>query len=130
MTAVAALASYKQASSSTAGPGEVVRMAYERIITACNRAEYAEDEDNDLPNWMQVFHDETLRGQAILIELTAGLAISHPDPMVVNLAIHMQDLYRYCIDQLVDANVAKNPEPLGDVRMVIGGLLDAWLRRA
>ena len=39
-------------------------------------------------------------------------------------------LYRYCIDQLIAANVDKDPDPLDDVRLVIGGLLDAWVRRA
>ncbi len=128
MTAVAALASYAQASASTAGPGEIVRMAYERVITACNRAQQAEA---DLPSdWMQIFHDETLRGQAILVELTAGLAVDHADPAVVDLAEHLGELYRFCIDQFIDANVYKDPEPLDDVRMVIHGLRDAWVRRA
>jgi flagellar protein FliS len=130
MTAVAALATYARSSATTAGPGEVVRMAYERIITACNRAEYAEDEDNDVADWMQMFHDEVVRGQAIMVELTAGLALDHPDPVVADLATHMADLYRYCIDRLIEANINKDPEPLDDVRMVIGGLLDAWVRRA
>lgn len=128
MTAVAALASYAQASASTAGPGEIVRMAYERVITACNRAQQVH---SDAPgDWMQTFHDETLRGQAILVELSAGLAIKHGDSAVVDLANHLGDLYRFCIDELVDANVYKDPQPLDDVRMVIGGLLDAWVRRA
>src|SRR6476469_8035955 len=126
MTAVAALATYARSSATTAGPAEVVRMAYERIITACNRAEHAEDEDNDVENWLQVFHDEVVRAQAILVELAAGLALEHPDPGVVDLAVHLADLYRYCIDQLIAANLSKNPEPLDDVRMVIAGLLDAW----
>jgi flagellar protein FliS len=128
MTAVAALASYAQASATTAGPGEIVRMAYERIITACNRAEQAEA---DVPsNWVQIFHDETLRAQSILLELTVGLAVDHDDPAVVDLATHLGDLYRFCIDELVDANIYKDPEPLDDVRSVIDGLRDAWVRRA
>ena len=128
MTSVAAIASYAQASAGTAGPGEIVRMAYERIITACNRAQQAEA---DVPvNWVQVFHDECSRGQAILLELMSGLALNHPDPDVVELATNLDDLYKYCIGELVDANVYKDPEPLDDVRVVIAGLLDAWVRRA
>ncbi|MCU1389654.1 MAG: fliS [Ilumatobacteraceae bacterium] len=127
MTAAASLASYAQASTATAGPGEIVRMAYERILTACNRAEQAEARTP--ANWVQVFHDETMRAQAILLELTVGLALDHEDPAVVDLARHLDDLYRYCIDELVDANIYKDPEPLDDVRLVIEGLHDAWVRR-
>ncbi|MCU1393269.1 MAG: fliS [Ilumatobacteraceae bacterium] len=128
MTGTAAIASYARASAATAGPGEIVRMAYERIITACNRAEQAEA---DLPaNWVQIFHDETTRAQAILLELTVGLATQHDDPEVVDLAVHLGELYRYCIDELVDANIYKDVEPLDDVRLVIDGLRDAWVRRA
>ena len=38
----AALATYARSSAATASPFEVVRMAYERVITACDRAELAE----------------------------------------------------------------------------------------
>ena len=127
MTAAASLASYAQASTATAGPGEIVRMAYERILTACNRAEQAEERTP--ANWVQIFHDETMRAQAILLELTVGLALGHDDPAVADLARHLDELYRYCIDELVDANVYKDPEPLDDVRLVIEGLHDAWTRR-
>src|SRR4051794_28781278 len=127
MTAAASLASYAQASTATASPGEIVRMAYERILTACNRAEQAESRTP--ANWVQIFHDETMRAQAILLELTVGLALDHEDSAVTDLARHLDDLYRYCIDELVDANVYKDPEPLDDVRLVIEGLHDAWVRR-
>ena len=126
MSAVAALATYANASAVTASPQEVVRMAYERVITSCNRAEQAELHQPH--NWLHVFHDETVRGQAILLELTSGLATSHPDPVVTDLANHLEQLYRFAIDQLIDANLGKDTRPLDAVRMVIGGLLDAWVR--
>jgi flagellar protein FliS len=126
MSAVAALATYAHASAATASPQEVVRMAYERVITACNRAEQAEENQPD--NWLQIFHDEMVRGQAILLELMSGLALAHPDPVVTDLAQHLDQLYRFAIDQMIDANLDKDPRPLDAVRMIIDGLRDAWVR--
>jgi flagellar biosynthetic protein FliS len=128
MSAVAALATYANASAVTASPHQVVRMAYERVATACDRAEQAELHEAE--NWMQIFHDEMLRGQAILLELTGALALTHEDPAVLDLSLHLRDLYRFAIDQLIDANVNKDPGPLDAVRLVVLGLHDAWIRRA
>lgn len=124
-TTAAALASYAQSSANTASPREIVRMAYERIITACDRAEQAERSRSG--EWMQTFHDETVRAQAILIELCAGLSLQHRDPEVVALAEQLDRLYRYSIEQLVDSNMRKSSEPLHAVRLVTDGIRDAWV---
>ncbi len=124
----AALATYAQSSAATASPYEVVRMAYERVITACDRAEHAER--NHTSNWLQVFHDETIRAQAILVELSAGLSLGHPDPAVVALSQQLDNLYRYAIHQLVQANMQKSREQIPAVRLVIDGLRDAWVTGA
>lgn len=100
-------------------------MAYERIITACDRAELAHRDRG--PQWLQVFHDETVRAQAILLELTAGLAVQHPNADVALLSNHLESLYGYGIRELVRANTQKSPQPIAAVRMVISGLLDAWV---
>ncbi|MCE9620937.1 MAG: flagellar export chaperone FliS [Actinomycetia bacterium] len=118
------LANYAQASAVTASPHEVVRMAFERILTACARAEAAEQGRN--ASWLQTFHDETVRAQAILVELSAGLSLQHPDREVVDLAERLDSLYRYVITQLAQANMHKSSGPLQAVRMVVDGLRDAW----
>lgn len=123
-TATLALSAYARSSATTADPAEVVRMAYERVVTACDRATEA---DRARPaDWMQRFHDETTRAQAILLELTGVLAVSHADPAVASMANDLAGLYYFCIRELTAANVAKDPAPLADVREVIDGLLDAW----
>ncbi len=99
-------------------------MAYERILTACDRASHAEQ--NRPKMWLQLFHDETVRAQAILIELSAGLSLQHPDGAVVELAEGLDSLYRYVIQQLVQANIQKSSAPLHAVRIVVDGLRDAW----
>jgi flagellar protein FliS len=121
----AALATYAQSSAATASPQEVVRMAYDRVITACDRAELAERERED--NWMQVFHDETIRAQLILLELSAGLALNHQSPEVVALSNQFDSLYSYAIQELVQANTQKSVDPIDAVRMVVDGLRSAWV---
>ncbi len=121
----AALATYAKSSATTASPQEIVRMAYDRVVTACDRAELAELEEG--PNWMQVFHDETIRAQAILVELMSGLAVNHPSPDVVALSNQLDSLYGFAIQELVRANTLKSADPIPAVRMVVEGLRDAWV---
>jgi flagellar protein FliS len=121
----AALATYARSSAATASPFEVVRMAYERVITACDRADLAELERGS--NWLQVFHDETIRAQAIIMELAAGLALNHANADVAALSRHLDSLYQYAIQELVHANTQKSADPIEAVRLVIDGLRDAWV---
>lgn len=120
-----AFAQYARSAAATASPAEIVRMAYERIMTACDRAEAAARAR--VSGWLQVFHDETVRAQAIITELSAGLALRHGDPEVVALATQLDSLYAYALQQLVQANTHKSTEPLHAVTLVIGGLHDAWV---
>jgi len=128
MSSATALASYAKVSSATASPHEIVRLSYERVLTACDRATIAYQ---DRPwNWVQTFHDEMVRAQAILVELTTGLAVTHPDENVSAMAGQLEALYRFAIDAMVEANVAKSVTPLAGVRRVIDMLRDAWVRQA
>ena len=124
-TTAAALASYARSSATNASPHETVRMAYDRVITACDRAELAECSRSG--DWRQTFHDETVRARAILVELCAGLSLQHRDPEIVALAQRLDSLYRYSIEQLVDSNMHKSVEPLHAVRMVINSIRHAWV---
>lgn len=119
-----ALSAYARSSASTARPAEVVRMAYERVVTACDRATDAATERD--AGWLQRFHDETSRAQAILVELAGMLAAGSADPAVAAMARDLGDLYLFCIDRLTGANVAKDAAPLAAVRAAIDGLRDAW----
>jgi flagellar protein FliS len=120
-----AFAQYAQSAAATASPSEIVRMAYQRVLTACDRSAHAVTQQP--ANWLQVFHDETVRAQQILLELSAGLALHHADAEVVEMAESLDSLYEYSMHQLVQANVEKAAEPLYAVQLVIGGLLDAWV---
>ena len=122
--ATLAVSAYARSSASTARPAEVVRMAYERIVTACDRATDAAAERG--AGWVQRFHDETTRAQALLLELSGMLATGAADPAVAAMARDLGDLYLFAIRLLTEANVAKDPAPLVAVRSTIDGLRDAW----
>lgn len=123
-TATLAHSAYARSSAATASPAEVVRMAYERIITACDRATDAATNHGD--GWVQRFHDETTRAQAILDELASVLAVAHVDPAVAAMSHDLAAIYAHASLELANANVRKDPAPLVGVRAAIAGLLDAW----
>jgi flagellar biosynthetic protein FliS len=120
----AAYAAYASASSATASPVEVVRMAYARIITACDRMKLAAETKRG--GWVETFNAEAIRAQAILVELTGMLALGHVDADVALLSDRLASIYLYCREQLVLANVAKDPKRLPTVRSAIDGLHSAW----
>jgi flagellar protein FliS len=119
-----AFATYASTNAATASPPEIVRMAYERILTACDRA--VTHHRGHGSGWIEAFHGECVRAQAILTELITSLAVEHSDGSVSRLAAQLSGLYSFCHRQLVDANVRKDPAPLASVRDTIGVLRTAW----
>lgn len=117
-------AAYAQSEAATASPARVVLLAYERILTACDRA--TEGAGNEAPGWVELFHFETTHAQAILAELASVLAVNHPDKAVADMSTRLSELYRYCTDTLIAANLTKDAALLADVHRTITGLRDAW----
>jgi flagellar biosynthetic protein FliS len=115
---------YAASSAATASPVEIVRMAYARIVTACDRMVRAADSRR--PGWIETFNAESLRAQALLLELTGMLAVRSDNPEVVALAQSLGALYRFCIEELVAANCTKDGRRCAFVRSTIDGLGSAW----
>ena len=115
---------YAASSAATASPTEVVRMAYARIVTACDRM--ARAAESRRTGWIETFNAESLRAQALLIELTGMLSIDSDSHEVATLAANLGALYRFCIDELVAANCAKDGRRCAFVRSTIDGLGSAW----
>lgn len=116
-----AYAQYKTQAVSTAGPGQLVSMLYHGAVTAVDVAAAALTDDGAGVNY-EVAHREIVRAQDIVTELTVSLDHEQGGQIATNLA----QLYRYCTEQLVDANVSKDPAPLQVVRDTLAGLADAW----
>jgi flagellar biosynthetic protein FliS len=115
---------YAASSAATASPAEVVRMAYARIVTACDRM--ARAAESRRTGWIETFNAESLRAQALLIELTGMLAVDSDNADVATLATSLGALYRFCIEELVAANCAKDGRRCAFVRSTIDGLGSAW----
>ena len=115
---------YAASSAATASPAEVVRMAYARIVTACDRM--ARAAQSRRTGWIETFNAESLRAQALLIELTGMLAVDSDNADVATLATSLGALYRFCIEELVAANCAKDGRRCAFVRSTIDGLGSAW----
>lgn len=117
-------AAYAASASTTASPAEVVRMAYGRITTACDRMMRAAEQKPS--GWIELFNSECLRAQALLFELTGMLAKDSADADVAALVANLAALYNFCERELVTANVAKDPKRCANVRKTIEGLRTAW----
>ena len=115
---------YAASSAATASPVEVVRMAYARIVTACDRM--ARAAESRRTGWIETFNAESLLAQALLIELTGMLAVDSDNDDVATLATSLGALYRFCIEELVAANCAKDGRRCTFVRSTIDGLGSAW----
>jgi flagellar biosynthetic protein FliS len=118
------LSAYAASSAATASPAEVVRMAYARIVTACDRM--VRSAETRRSGWIETFNAESLRAQALLIELTGMLSIDSETPEVAELAGNLAALYRFCLEELVAANLAKDGRRCTFVRSTIDGLGSAW----
>ncbi len=119
---VLAHAHYQQTATQTATPEQLVLMMYDGAIQRIERAVEVLDGNEDENH--EVAHTALVRSQAILDELRLCLDRQRGGAIADNLA----DLYGWCVDRLVEANLRKDPTVLADVLRVLGDLRDTWDR--
>ena len=93
-------------------------MLYDRLLLGLDRSLAALD-TGKAPSTV---HAELVRGQLILDELRFSLDHEAGGEIAANL----RDLYDYCYETMVKANVEKSGDGLVTVRQIIGELRDAW----
>jgi flagellar biosynthetic protein FliS len=81
-----------------------------------------EDAQNDVAKQLDQINNSILKAQDIVTELMVSLDFEKGG----EIAPKLFGLYRYFNDQLMEANINKNPEPLSVVRRLMGELRDAW----
>lgn len=115
-------AHYQATATQTAAPEQLVLMMYDGAIQRIELAtEVLEDpEGGD----HEVAHTALVRSQAILDELRVSLDRQRGGRVADNLA----ELYAWCVEQLVEANLRKDPAPLAAVLRIVGDLREAWNR--
>lgn len=109
---------YRSQATTTASPAQLVLMLYDGALSRIARAEAALEGE---PDHGQA-HESLTRAQAIVDELALSLDHERGGQIAGNLA----SLYRYCSEQLIEANVTKDAASLPGVTSVLTELRDAW----
>jgi len=107
-------------SVSTASPGRLVTMLYDRLVrdlVAAEAALAAADLENASNN--------LIHAQEIVWELAAGL-----DPTKWSGGPALAALYQFMLAELLDANVKKDAAKVVSVRGLVEPLADAWRQAA
>ena len=107
-------------SVSTASPGRLVTMLYDRLVrdlVAAEAALVAAD--------LEVASNNLIHAQEIVWELAAGL-----DPTKWSGGPALAALYQFMLAELLDANVKKDAAKVVSVRGLVEPLADAWRQAA
>ena len=107
---------YQRTQTQTASPGELIVMMYNgalRFLTVARQKIDAGDTEGA--------HKSLVRGQEIILELMVSV-----DTSVGSVAQNLFDLYEFMHRHLVEANVKKDPEMVGEVVSLLRELLQAW----
>jgi flagellar protein FliS len=110
----AAKAAYKDSAVTTASPARVVVMAYERLILDCERALACLE--TKLPAGTHLMH-----AQDLILALQSSLNLNAWDG-----AARLSTLYSHVYQELVTANIRKDPSKVTDCINLMSPLLDAW----
>ena len=110
---------YRTQAVTTAGPAQLVLMLFDGALTAIEKAGRALTEPGTAAD---AAHVELTRAQDIVLELQ--MSLDHEVGGAISMSLDA--LYGYCLEQLVEANLAKSSAPLAPVAQIIGEIRDAW----
>ena len=115
-SAARATKQYQQAQTLTVTPGQLVVLMYDGVLRFARRARLALADGK-----YEAAHNALCRTQDIIAELDATL-----DDSAGAIATNLHRLYDYCNRRLIEANVSKNADLVGEVIMHFEPLLEAW----
>ncbi len=134
---------YLRETVTTASPAKLVTMLYDRLLVGINRVQAvlapagAGNDTIDLDRAagssattpldcesLDLVNGELLRCQRIVEELRGRLDHEVGGEIAANLA----NLYTFCLEKLIEANVTKSATPLHPVHSVVTELRDAWVQ--
>lgn len=111
---------YAQDTVSTASPAKLLTMLYDRLSKDLLAAEQAAVA-GDIPTT----HNNLVHAQEIITELAATLDVS-----AWAGGAQLLGIYEFCLQELFQANVAKDASRIHGVREIIEPLRDAWHQAA
>lgn len=112
-------AQYRQQAATTASPAQLVLMLFDGALSEIARATRAFEAT---PVDLAEVNDCLGRAQAIVSHLSATLDRDRGGAIAASLS----SIYRFCQEQLVDANIRKSGDPLPAVTDSLTGLRDTW----
>lgn len=117
MNSISGYQAYQKNKYETASPHRLILMLYSGAIKYVKQTHAAlQAEDHTLA------HEYNLKVQDILYELISSLNEREGGEMARNL----KQLYLYMIDQLVQSNINKSVEPLGEISGMLESIKEAW----
>jgi len=108
-------AAYQNSKIMTASPAELTLMLYDGAIKFCNIA-IAAIEKNDV----EKAHNHIVKTERIIIEFQSSLDHKYP------VAKDFDNVYKYLLRRLRDANIKKDAEILEEVLTHLRTMRDTW----
>lgn len=112
---------YRQITTQTASPGQLVLMLYDGALQFLRKS-LAGFEMEDPAEANQTINNNILRAQDIITELNSTLNLDQGG----QLALTLRQLYQYMDDRLVESNLRKSPDGIHDTISRLTILRDAW----
>ena len=110
--------SYRQTAIKTATPEQILLMLYEAAIKACKLGKVALDQKNIAEKCKQI-----AKAHDIVMELNNTLDHSKGK----ELAMQLETLYDFCVQQLLKANLENDPAAIETVTKVLTTLYEGWV---
>ena len=113
--------SYRATAIATATPGHLVLMLFDGALRSMAIALNG-FQDQDIIRRNEQIHNKLVNAHDILLELQTSLDLKVPG----DFPRRMWALYDFMMDQLRQANMRKDPEPIRVVERLLGTIRDAW----
>ncbi len=112
---------YRDTQIKTAGQGKLIVMLYDETIRQVDTAIHAMEGKADL---LDTISNAIIKAQDLVTELMVSLDFERGGQIAQGLF----SLYMFFNQQLVDANIKKEPAPLREIKKMLAELRAAWVQ--
>ena len=109
---------YREQSVNSATPLQLVIMLYDGADRFLEAARISMEQKN-----LNKQDENLQKAQKIILQLMSSLDMQNGGEVAKNLLA----LYSYCVNQLVEANMYDQKEPIARVRKILGELKTSWI---
>ncbi len=112
---------YRQITTQTASPGQLVLMLYDGALKFLEKSLVGFDVEDPAES-NEMISNNVIRAQDILYELNSTLNVQEGG----QLAVTLRRLYEYMDDRLIESNLRKSPDGIRDTLRRLTILREAW----